>query len=67
MKRMADGIVLMTLCIEEIERGSPRWVKRGGQSHGWKVLEAIVQRYQIPRQLANDIIDGFLRARLGND
>ena len=61
--KMTKAIILLTLCIEEVEKGSHRWQYRGGQSHGWAVWNYIVQRYSVPQYLAGDILHGFLRAQ----
>ena len=61
--KMTNGITLLTLCIEEAERGSPRWQKRGGQSHGWMIWHYLVHRYKMPHDLTSDILNGFLRAQ----
>ena len=64
MDKLTIGIILATLTMEEIDKGSPRWYerRRGGQSHGWKVLHYIAARYDLPRQVVIDIVNGFLRA-----
>ena len=65
MDKLTKGIILATLTMEEIDKGSPRWYerRRGGQSHGWKVLHYITARYGLPQALVTDIISGFLRAK----
>jgi len=65
MDKLTVGIILATLTMEEIDKGSPRWYerRRGGQSHGWKVLHYIENRYHLPVDLTMDIVNGILRAR----
>ena len=65
MHELTKGIILATLTMEEIDKGSPRWYerRRGGQSHGWQVLHYIAARYSLPQAVVTDIISGFLRAK----
>ncbi len=62
MDKLTIGIILASRIMREIERGSGRWAKIGGQSHGWKILHFICRRYGVSNLLMHDIVNGFLRA-----
>ena len=63
MDKLTIGIILASRIMREIECGSGRWAKIGGQSHGWKILHYVIFRYAIPCGVSWDIINGFLRAK----
>ena len=63
MDKLTIGIILASRIMREIECGSDRWAKIGGQSHGWKILHYVIFRYAIPCGVSWDIINGFLRAK----
>jgi hypothetical protein len=51
----------MTLVMEQIEAGSPKWQNCGGQSYGWKLLHWLQRRYDVPNDVLMAIANGFLR------
>jgi len=52
-------IKLLTMVIEEVEQGSLKF--KGGQSRGWAVFHWLCNRYDVPKDMSDAIVYGYLR------
>jgi len=57
-ERFERPIKLLSLLMDEINQGSPNL--RGGQSRGWAIFHWICERYDVPKNVSDAVLFGYL-------